>query len=1052
MDWVAEDNSIAFADKTGNLWVKNNNKLFLINLQKNPFRVELYNKQSPYRLRGIAETKNGTFFTGGVGFLLKQENSKSASWQTTPNFQKNILGQFYDSTQNCLWLGTEYNDLYQYQVATHSYKRYSKLDSTTPTNSHLIWTTHITKNREVWAGGLGLFRVDTNLQKLVPFQNYGKYPELGESTIYDLHENSLGTWVSTSTGLYLVSLGKQVVLEKYSSASNADYYIPSNHITHVHEDKKGILWLATKGNGLLSWNLNNKSYQQYTHTNKAGLSSSILYAVYGDDYDNLWLSSNRGLMSFDKKRRLASTYLVENGLPHNEFNTISHYQAANGQIYFGGQNGLVSFHPKDFEQDTIKAPFVLTSCTKESITKKERYYNITREVLQKQPIQFLPSDKSITLQFALLDYRNPKANQYSYKIEGYDNEWNYQSEAELKITSIPYGKYQIWLRAKSAIGGDWIDYPYAIKLHVVSPFYLRWWFIGFSILFLGLLIYAVFRWRIRLLKQREAELEAIVYKRTEQVEKDKKTIEQQAKDLQALDKVKTRFFANISHELRTPLTLILGPLSYLLDNPNALNQPATIQKLQTMQKNGKSLLNLIEEILDLSKLESHKLALHEEPTLLHSFLSRIFSTFKSHAQHLGIHYQFNYTLDHNLTLALDRNKSSKIINNLLSNALKFTKKGGLVKLSVYEETNTLYIKVTDTGKGIHPDDLPHVFDRFFQAKNEAQIALGGTGIGLSLAKELATLMNGNLTVESIQGAGSSFLFTMPIKIVDLQYSFFPQINLASEEQNQDEQLLTNKEFTILLVEDNSEMRNFVGSLLLPYYHLLTASNGKKALELLESNKNQINLIISDIMMPEMDGFEFLEQLKAHDSFRNIPIVMLTARAAEHDKLKALTIGVDDYLTKPFSVGELLARTKNLLINYQERQLWQQQYTEIEKQESDKSKIEVLPKTISKEDLKWIKRVEDFVQNNLSKTIDNEGLAKEFNQSARHFSRQLKKITGLPSAKYVKTIRLQTARTYLEQNTYTSIKEIAYTLGFASVSSFSKAYKQHFGKSPSTDLK
>jgi len=459
-------------------------------------------------------------------------------------------------------------------------------------------------------------------------------------------------------------------------------------------------------------------------------------------------------------------------------------------------------------------------------------------------------------------------------------------------------------------------------------------------------------------------------------------------------------------------------------------------------------LVLIEEILDLSKLESQNLELHEQQTLLSVYLQRIFAAFESEAQYQDIDYKLDYKLDSNLAIDLDRNKTAKIINNLLSNAFKFTSAKGSIKLIVGRSDDYLNIEVQDSGKGIHPDDIDFVFDRFYQARKEVQIAEGGTGIGLSLSKELAELMNGSLRVESTLGEGTSFYLTIPMKEISISHQEKVEVEAVVET----EEVVLNKEFTVLLVEDNHDMRNFVGGLLLPHYQLLTAANGKKALELLKTNVGQVHLIISDIMMPEMDGFELLDCVKKDDDLRNTPVIMLTARTEEEDKLQALTVGVDDYLTKPFSVQELLARTKNLLFNYQERLLWQSQNEEAQSSElvvEAKELDSELGEAVSEVEQQWVKEVETYVKSKIDEEFDNDLLAQQFNQSKRHFSRKLKKVTGLPPAKFVKEIRLQVAREHLERGKFLSVSEVAYTVGFLSVSTFSKAFSKRFGRIPSS---
>jgi signal transduction histidine kinase/DNA-binding NarL/FixJ family response regulator len=390
--------------------------------------------------------------------------------------------------------------------------------------------------------------------------------------------------------------------------------------------------------------------------------------------------------------------------------------------------------------------------------------------------------------------------------------------------------------------------------------------------------------------------------------------------LQALDKTKSRFFANISHELRTPLTLINAPLESLIHN-GKVNDPEVLETLETASRNGASLLTLVEEILDLAKLDGGKLELVENPVRLNNFLELLISDYKSGLSHKSINLIYKFSPKTDLALLIDENRCAKIINNLLSNALKFTPEGGTISVLVDEDIqrNLLFIKVTDSGVGIHPNDLPYIFDRYFQSTQANKKAEGGTGIGLALAKELAELHRGNLSVESEVGNGSTFTLTLPVKEVNEETIF----TSSASDNKKLEVVLTetiynySKKFKVekpvlLITEDHPEMRAFIAKTLAPYFEIKQAENGKLALDILKSNR--VDILISDVMMPVMDGFELLEAIKKGKSLYQVSIVMLTARADHEDKLYALTLGIDDYLTKPFSTTEFLARIKNILEN------------------------------------------------------------------------------------------------------------------------------------------
>ncbi|WP_323755788.1 ATP-binding protein [Roseivirga sp.] len=402
----------------------------------------------------------------------------------------------------------------------------------------------------------------------------------------------------------------------------------------------------------------------------------------------------------------------------------------------------------------------------------------------------------------------------------------------------------------------------------------------------------------------------------------RKKISKTNEKLQALDKVKSRLFANISHELRTPLTLINAPLESLIHN-GKIDDPEILQTLETASRNGVNLLSLVEEILDLAKLDAGKLELVENPVRVNNFIELLLSDYKSGFEHKSISLSYKFYPKADLAILIDENKCTKIINNLFSNALKFMPEGGCISVVVDEdiEDNLLFIKVTDSGVGIHPADIPFVFDRYYQSDQPDKKAEGGTGIGLALAKELTVLHGGRLKVDSELGQGTTFTLILPIKEV-FEETIFKSSVIESQEQELESALtetISNyatkfklDKPVLLVTEDHPEMRAFITKTLAPYFEVKQAENGKIALDILKAER--IDIVISDVMMPVMDGFELLEAIKKDKALHQVSLVMLTARADHVDKLYALTLGIDDYLTKPFSSTEFLARIKNILEN------------------------------------------------------------------------------------------------------------------------------------------
>ena len=547
------------------------------------------------------------------------------------------------------------------------------------------------------------------------------------------------------------------------------------------------------------------------------------------------------------------------------------------------------------------------------------------------------------------------------------------------------------------------------------------------------------------------------------------TIRKQNIQLEKLDESKSRLFTNISHELRTPLTLISSPVETLIHDRQSHNKD-TIQKLELIKRNSEQLRGLVDDILDLSKLESNKIELNEVPAQLSPFLNRVFSNFESLAAHLGISYQIQLNeIDNASWVFLDTAKVEKILNNLLSNAIKHTPSGGEVKLTGGIANKKIRLEVEDTGQGIVAADLPHIFDRFFQSKQPDAPVQGGTGIGLALAKELVQLMSGEICVSSEEEKGSRFAVEIPYhkaeasseisvpETVPLEEISMEHLNLSSVPDSE-------KQFHVLIAEDHPDMQQFLHDLLALKYHVHLAINGKEAIKILK--KTKIDLVVSDVMMPEMDGFSLLEYIKNKEEYRHTAVVMLTALDTTDSKLSALTLGVDDYLTKPFSPEELLARAHNLLLRHEARlearqEAWledQQRNYQLLPDETQPGKLEGVAfypedakEFIIKEeetDIQWLERVAVAMRQELENPdFQLAKLATEFNMSERHFHRKVKQITGMPPKKYQLEVALQKGRYLLERKQYGNVTAICYAVGMSNVSRFSQLYEARFGKKP-----
>ena len=527
-------------------------------------------------------------------------------------------------------------------------------------------------------------------------------------------------------------------------------------------------------------------------------------------------------------------------------------------------------------------------------------------------------------------------------------------------------------------------------------------------------------------------------------------IQQQADELASLDAAKSRFFANISHELRTPLSLIVGPLATLLSKGEQPDKHTAL--LRTAQRSARQLETLVNNILDLRKLEAGKMPLNPEPTQLNAFFQLHLEQFQSLAQWRQIRYTHNIRIAPSLVADLDREKCRQILYNLLSNAFKFTPAAGSVEVIVEMSGDQLSIQVDDTGVGIHSDDLPQLFDRFFQGSRKGGALSGGTGIGLSICQEYVHLMQGDIQANSQPGAGSVFNASWPVALSEIGSSPAPlavselpashegsvpllKSVVGESPPTETASLLP----TLLIVEDNPGLREYLGLVLCDTYHVRLAENGAVALQML-AEVPAVDLVLSDLMMPVMDGYELLEKLKADDATRHLPFLMLTARAEPTDRLRALRLGVDDYLTKPFEEEELLVRIANLLKNQAMRRL--------EGEPSDKEPVAPAtpPTRLSEAEQTWLENFEQYVRDYLaSDALTIPALGEAFAMSESTLLRQLKRLTGLSPAQYLQQMRLDEARRRLENGE--PVATVARRVGYKDARSFSRSFKRRFGKLP-----
>ena len=992
-----------YFDRQGGIWTATKTKIIHLRVNNmSGFRTIMADESLDRSMRGMVQTGNLLYvnsYKGDFGINLDD-------YSTLPFNILDGQGLCLLRDQQGFWAGGHGGKIARIEPGK-SVQTY-KLDYQPDINCFLRTEAGI-----LTATSSGLFLID-------PASGNIRSTPLRDAGVNFLYRNRKGVWVCTSNGLYLADEQGNIRAQYLRQDSGLRY----EHLSHLYEDENGIFWVATRGGGLIEWSEEKGTVRQFTTSE--GLSNNDIHAVYPDSTGCLWLPSNYGLMRMNKASGRIQVFFKRDGIADSEFNGFSHFQLPDGRLFLGGVNGVTTFNPKDIPVGRDDTPLLKIIEARTFQLKSGQYINHMSEIGANLPVVITPNDDYFDLSVSPLIYEDINQIRYSWKIEGYSDNWVQQQSPLIKLHNLPYGTHILHIRY-SMQGNIWSENELKVPLNVLRPFYLTWPFLLLlAILMLGM-AWGTGNWRARQLRASNLRLEQEVKRRTRQIESDKQLIEQQAKELRSLDEAKSRFFANITHELRTPLTLIIGPAENLLKTEVFGEKPR--EYLYSIRRNASKLLNLVEELLDLSKIEANKLVLNEKPVRLHQFLSRTLAAFTPYAEHRGITIIPDLRCQEDVILLMDVQKWEKIINNLLNNAIKFTPRGGKVTLTADLSDDELVVSVEDTGMGIPSEDLPYIFDRYYQARTAENAQLGGAGIGLSLCREYIRLFGGEITAESTQGTGSRFtLMCAPARArenpqpgVVEEPVFIGGTELAETVRHDA------SKSTILLVEDDRDMSDYVQGILNTEYNLLIADNGVTALQILE--KMPVDLVLSDLMMPEMDGFQLLKTVR--ERYQDLPFIMLTARADAPDRLSALTLGVDDYLTKPFLEDELLARLKNLISRYDARRAAQAQ--------TDITGIEM------KFDQLWLGELEQTVNNNLGNPdFSLDDLAEILQISRRSLYNKTITFTGLTPSQYLQEARLTMGRRLLASGGHKTLAEVCYAVGMKTPDYFSKLMKERFG--------
>jgi signal transduction histidine kinase/DNA-binding response OmpR family regulator/ligand-binding sensor domain-containing protein len=790
------------------------------------------------------------------------------------------------------------------------------------------------------------------------------------------------------------------------------------------EDSKGRIWIGCR-DGLNLWQPQNKSFRRYTIPAFIGGSVDPLG---NDAQGRLWINCYGGLVILDPVSEKFTDFDYSDGFC-GDVNSM--YLMEDGKILLAGAAGMNVLYAESLFTSVPPPPFVITRMTIDDSV------DISISTLvNSSKRQFPYQENVLEFEFAAIDPGATHFIEYLYRLEGLEDSWVKPANRRfVRYTGLSPGDYVFRVKAINK-HGRWQDQEIALAFSIAPPWWKTWWayaFYGFS--FLGFL-YAGYRLRLKQvrLKQR-LEMEHF-----------------QTEHLAEVDRLKSRFFSNISHEFRTPLTLILGPAEQMMDQSK---DTIARQKLYLIKDNAKKLLGLVNQLLDFSRLESGVMKLQVSGGDIVQFLRRVVMSFESWAEKKKITLAFTSEIG-SVEGYNDADKLEKIMNNLMSNALKFTPEGGSVQTCVCRrggsrsapvEEGCLEITVRDTGPGISPEHLPHIFDRFYRVDDTHTTE--GTGIGLALVKELVQLHHGTIEAESAIGQGSIFTVMLPI---DRSAYASDEIVAAPAQRGEGERVEmveSSREVMpapaekpsegkpiVLIVEDNTDLRTYIREFLENDYAVREAGDGEAgyntAIEIVP------DIIISDIMMPKMDGIKLCRMLKQDVRTSHVPVILLTARAGTDSKIEGLETGADDYITKPFDARELFARVKNLI--EQRRQLRQKF--------SAGTVLKPGEVAVTSLDDDLLKRVMAAVEKNIGNAdYDVDALAQEACLSRPHLNRKLQALTNLSPAEFIRYVRLQRAREFLEKNTG-SVAEIAFQVGFVNPAHFSKCFHERFGYSPS----
>ena len=847
--------------------------------------------------------------------------------------------------------------------------------------------------------------------------NFTRIHKMDGIFIFSILEDSKGNiWFATyNSGIFKYN-PRDKSWKNYVSSPDNPHGLPYNKVISIYEDSKQRLWFSILGHGFCSLNEDTETFISYDSSQ--GLANDVIYKIIEEKDDILWLTSNKGLIRFDLSTKKSTIYTDSNGLLTNQFNYCSGIKSKDGTIYFGCINGFIAFKPDLFTENTGFPPVAITDFLlfNKSADIGSTDSPLAQSVTYTQNIELKYNQNSFSFRFAALGYASPEENCLSYTLKGFDKEWYYTSKsATATYTNLKPGTYTFCVKAANG-KGEWNDEYREIQIHIAPPFWKTVWaYIIYVILAIIITSYTLYRFRKQITDKHKRQLEVL------ESEKEKEIYH-----------AKIDFFTNIAHEIRTPLTLIKGPLENILKKEE-INTHSLKDNLSIMERNTMRLLDLTNQLLDFRKTEAQGFQLNFMICDISQLIKDTYIRFDPAAKQNDLTFKIGLP-EQNFNAAVDKEALTKILSNLFNNAVKYAK--SYIHVSLHaptdEQNDFFSITVSNDGLPIPVEMKEKIFEPFVQIKNVSNgQTKTGTGIGLPLARSLTELHRGKLYLKDSDDI--CFCIELPIKqektILLQKTDIEKPVNTPTViRQHQ-------TDICILVVEDDPEMQSFISSQLGNAYSVMNASNGKEALKIL--SENTISLVVSDVMMPEMNGFELCRTLKTNIEYSHIPIILLTAKATIQSKIEGIELGADDYIEKPFSTEYLLARIANLLSNQEKLR---QAFT-------SSPFVNAQTIALTKADEAFLEKLTEVIKSNISEPEFNvDILAEKMNMSRSSLHRKIKGIAQITPNEFIQLERLKMAAQLIQSQEY-KINEVCYIVGFNSSSYFAKCFQKQFGVLP-----